>query len=208
MIIFATHHDESTSESIKLAESIIEEQDIILLRDEAVRSRLLSHLATYKQEQLMIFSHGKANYCLGNDNIPAFTTDDIALLAHRSVFVYACWTAVELGEMASTQTNCLYAGYNNIVITGGSEMPNEMQKIFQFIKNNFHVARKGEDIDLFLKQLSILCTNVEQKYLALYPECLDFMGVSTTLRNIWAKLEIWLTNQKYVHAEAIERPLW
>lgn len=120
MIIFATHHDESTSESIKLAESIIEEQDKILLRDEAVRSRLLSLLATYKQEQLMIFSHGKANYCLGNDNIPAFTT----------------------------------------------------------------------------------------KYLALYPESLDFMGVSTTLRNIWAKLEIWLMNQKYVHAEAIERPLW
>ena len=68
----------------------------------------------------MIFSHGKANYCLGNDNIPAFTTNDVALLTHRKAFVYACWTAVELGKIAASQPNCFYAGYNNAVITNGS----------------------------------------------------------------------------------------
>jgi hypothetical protein len=208
MIIFATHHDESTAVSIKLAKSIIDEKDIVLLRDEAIRLRLLPILETHRQEQLMIFSHGRTNYCLGNDEIPAFTTDDISLLAHRNVFVYACWTAVQLGKIASTQPNCYYSGYNNTVITGGSDIPNEMQKIFQFIKSNFHCFQKKEDIMLFLEQLSNLCKNTEQKYLERYPESLDFIGVSTALRDIWAKLEIWFTSQKYVHPEAIEPLLW
>ena len=41
MIIFATYHDESTAESIKLAKSIIKEKDRVLLGDDAVRNRLL-----------------------------------------------------------------------------------------------------------------------------------------------------------------------
>jgi hypothetical protein len=208
MIIFASHHDESTAESIKLAQSVIEETDIILLKEEATRLHLLPLLNTHKQDPLMIFSHGKPTYCLGNDDIPAFTTDDVALLAHRNVFVYACWTAVELGKMASSQPNCLYAGYNNTVITGGSEIPNDMQKIFQFIKHTFHQSQKEEDIILFVERLSNLCNNTEQKYLERYPESLDFIGISAALRNIWAKLEIWVANQKYVHSDAIEPLLW
>lgn len=94
-------------------------------------------------------------------------------------------------EKASSQPNCLYAGYNNTVITGGSDIPNEMQTIFQFIKNNFHNAQKEEGIMLFLNQLSDLCNHTEQKYLEQYPQSLDFIGISTALRNIWAKLEIW-----------------
>jgi hypothetical protein len=208
MIIFATHHDESTAESIKLAKSIITEKDIVLLEDMAIRPYLLSVLETQREEQLMIFSHGKANYCLGNDDIPAFTTEDIALLARRKVFVYACWTAVGFGKIASSQLDCLYAGYNNSVITGGSEIPDEMQKIFQFIKNNFHSSQNPEDIVIFLEKLSELCNHTEQTYLERYPESLDYIGISTTLRNIWAKLEIWFASQKYAHRDAIEPPLW
>jgi hypothetical protein len=208
MIIFATHHDESTAESIKLAQSVIEETDITLLKEAATRVQLLPLLNARNQDPLMIFSHGKPTYCLGNDDIPAFTMGDIALLAHRNVFVYACWTAVELGKMASTQPNCLYAGYNNTVITGGSEIPKDMQKIFQFIKHHFHQSQREGDIILFLEQLSDLCNDTEQKYLERYPESLDFIGISTALRNIWAKLEIWVANQKYVHSDAIEPLLW
>jgi hypothetical protein len=208
MIIFATYHDESTAESMQLAKSIIEENDIILLKEDATRLQLLPILKVHETAQLMVFSHGKERYCLGNDDIPALTTDDIALLAQRKVFVYACWTAVELGKSASSQPNCLYAGYNNTVITGGSDIPSEMQMIFQFIKNNFHKAIKEEDIMLFLNQLSDLCNNTEQKYLEQYPKSLDFIGISTALRNIWAKLEIWVKNRKYTHSEAIEPLLW
>ena len=129
-------------------------------------------------------------------------------MAHRSVFVYACWTAVELGKKASTQPNCIYAGYNNTVIAGGGEIPNEMQKIFQYIKNDFNLSLTKEDIAIFLQKLSVLCNTTEQNYLQRYPENLDFIGVSTTLRNIWAKLEIWFTHEKYIHADAIEPPLW
>jgi hypothetical protein len=208
MIIFATYHDESTAESFKLAKSIIEENDIILLKEEATRMQLLPLLNEHEQAQLMVFSHGKEHYCLGNDDIPALTSDDIALLAQRKIFVYACWTAVALGKKASSQPNCLCAGYNNTVITGGSDIPNEMQTIFQFIKNNFHNAQKEEDIMLFLNQLSDLCNHTEQKYLEQYPQSLDFIGISTALRNIWAKLEIWITNEKFTHSEAIEPLLW
>jgi hypothetical protein len=208
MIIFATHHDESTAESIKLAKSIIEDEDIVLLKEKATKLHLLPLLNLHKQEKLMVFSHGKPNYCLGNDEIPAISIEDTAVLAHRNVFVYACWTASELGAKASAQPNCLYAGYNNTVITGGSEMPNDMQKIFLFIKNNFHSSQKGEDITTFLEQLRSLCVNAEQGYLALYPQNLSFIGVSKVLRDIWAKLEIWVARQKYAHDEAIEQPLW
>ena len=55
MIIFATHHDDSTAESIKLAKSIIEENDIALLKDDAIKIRLLPILETNAHEQLMIF---------------------------------------------------------------------------------------------------------------------------------------------------------
>ena len=208
MIIFATYHDESTAESIKIAKSIVEPEDIPLLETEAIKPRLLSVLNAHKQRQLMIFSHGKPNYCLGNDHIPALTTDDIALLDHRKVFAYACWTAVELGKMASEKENCLYAGYNNIVITGGSEIPIEMQTIFQFIKQHFHKPQSKEEVSFFLKKLSSLCNQTEQNYLERYPQNLDYIGISTTLRNIWAKLEIWLTHEKFTHPDAIEPLLW
>ncbi len=208
MIIFATHHDENTAESIKLAESIIEAEDIVLLKEKAIRASLLLLLETYKQENLMVFSHGKPNYCLGNDEIPAITTNDIALLAHRNVFAYACWTAVELGKLTSDQSNCLYAGYNNVVITGGGEIPNEMQKIFLFIKNTFCHSQKEQDIALFLEQLHDLCKDTEQKYLALYPKSLSFISTSTVLRDIWAKLEVLVAGKKYVHTNAIEPPIW
>lgn len=112
MIIFATHHDESTAESLKYAKSIIEENDLFLLKDDAIRQRLLL------------------------------------------------------------------------------------------------LSLTKEDIAIFLQKLSVLCNTTEQNYLQRYPENLDFIGVSTTLRNIWAKLEIWFTHQKYIHSDAIEPPLW
>lgn len=156
----------------------------------------------------MIFSHGEKHRFIGNDGEPAFTMADIALLAHRKSFVYACWTAVQLGKTAAKQPNCWYAGYNNAVITGGSDIPNEMQQIFRFIKNNFYALRNKQEIDLFLQTLSDLCNQIEEYYLEKYPESLDYIGIATTLRNIWAKLEIWTANEKFAHPEAIEAPLW
>ena len=108
MIIFATNHDESTAESLKLAQSIIEKTDTLLLETDAIRSSLLAVLETQPHASLMVFSHGKARFCLGNDDIPAFSTDDIQLLANRKAFVYAYWTATELGKAAATQPNCFY----------------------------------------------------------------------------------------------------
>jgi hypothetical protein len=81
-------------------------------------------------------------------------------------------------------------------------------KIFLFIKNNFHRSQKEQDITLFLGQLHDLCTETEQKYLALYPESLSFISISTTLRNIWAKLEILVADKKYVHPDGIDPLLW
>ncbi len=208
MIIFATYHDESTAESIKLAKSIIEEKDIVLLNDDAIRLRLLLVLKKHISEELMVFSHGKPTYCLGNDGIPVITTDDVALLAHRKTFVYACWTAVELGKLVSLQPNCCYAGYNNTIIAGGSAIPYEMQKIFQFIKTDFPTCQNKVSATIFLEKLNEICNLTEQNYLKRYPESLDFIGISTTLRNIWAKLEIWINNQKYSHSEAVEPLLW
>lgn len=89
MIIFATNHDESTAESLKLAQSIIEETDTLLLENDAIRSHLLAVLETQTNAQLMVFSHGKPSHWLGNDDIPAFTMGDISLLTNRKVFVYA-----------------------------------------------------------------------------------------------------------------------
>ena len=61
MIIFATNHDESTAESLKLAQSIIEETDTILLENYAIRPHLLAALETQSSAPLMAFSHGKAS---------------------------------------------------------------------------------------------------------------------------------------------------
>ena len=70
------------------------------------------------------------------------------------------------------------------------------------------MSKQAEDIRTFLEQLENLCTDAEQKYLALYPESLSFVGVSKSLRDIWAKLEILVNREKYTHAMAIEQPLW
>jgi hypothetical protein len=124
------------------------------------------------------------------------------------VFVYACWTAIQLGKKAAAQPNCYYAGYNNVVIAGGSDIPNEMQQIFRFIKSHFYLLQEADSIVLFLQQLADLCNQIEEYYLEKYPESLDYIGIVTTLRNIWAKLEIHTANRKYAHPEAIEPPLW
>ena len=207
MIIFATNHDDSTAESMSIAKSIIDENDLILLENNAVRIQFLATLKS-NAANLMIFSHGTAQNCLGNDENVAFSIDDIVLLNNRKSFVYACWTATELGKMAALQPNCLYAGYNNTVITGGSEIPSEMQRIFRFIKINFQNIDNQQNAENFLNNLSKLCTEAEQNYLKLYPKNLDYIGISTTLRNIWAKLEILLDKRKYIHTDAIEPLLW
>ncbi|HNL06778.1 MAG TPA: hypothetical protein PKH93_04325 [Chitinophagales bacterium] len=206
-LIFATQHDKSTQESCALAQLVTTSNDITMFADNADRKTLLDTLNNTACVPLFVFAHGEKDHIVGQNEGIALGVADTYLLRNRKVFVYACHTAIELGKKAATEAKCYYGGYNARVIAE-SEPQQHLEQIFSFIKTSFYELEHPESIEQFLEDLSVMCDKITTSYLDKYPESLDYIGISTMLRHIWAKLEIHVENQKYTHPCSIEPPLW
>lgn len=100
MIFFVPAYDPATESNLAVAERIVPEVCHSLLGNLATRSRLISALSR-ETVPLFAMAHGRPYRLLAHGGETALSADDSTLLARRPVFVYACHTATELGEVAA-----------------------------------------------------------------------------------------------------------
>jgi hypothetical protein len=211
MIVFATNHDSSTALSFSIAQAIIEENDVVLLKNDAKKANLEELLSKYPKLSLIGISHGEKDFWVGNDDKPALTLYPKELLQQRSIFAYACNTAIDLGEQLGKENGCFYWGYNNKILVGELELQPILIPILLYIKKHFHILSDKALIIAFLDELRKLCDDTTEDYTVLWvmeDKFSSIMQLTQALRDIWAKLVVSFDNQTLSHPDSIEPALW
>ncbi len=212
MIVFATCHDESTKNSFAIAESIVENEDIFLEKEKAVKNKLAKTLQEFPNLSLFGFCHGKDESWIGNDNSIAFDISQAPYLENRKIYAYACRTSNSLGLKLADVKDCFYWGYNNTILAGDDEFLQIISPIIKFIKINFQNLDTSDSILSFLKDLKEKCDSSKEKYTAHWASDNSKYGViahlTQALRDIWAKLVVSFHGQFISHEESIEPLLW
>jgi hypothetical protein len=180
----------------------------------AIYPNLTKSLEEKPQEPLWVMTHGNSDCFYDQDDKPTFDLDNAHLLATRKNFVYACYTANELGRKVAQQGG-VYLGY-----TGQLHLPNEItttvadvfRPIFQFIQTNFPVIDNEEQASHFLQKLKNLCDNAlyDIDELAENEPDTDVLSLYQSIGDFWGRLWIWLPFEEkpISHNEGAQSPLF
>lgn len=189
MIAFITAYDEATTANHTIICPIIPATTLLLERQSATRENLWQQLPEYPL--LFAMSHGNSDTLWDNNNNAAINLEDLALFTNKRAFVYACYTANELGRELKINNN-IYWGY-----TGSIAAPTDktatiplFRSIFQFIITNFGICENRQDIDKMLHDLKNLCNAIEIELDILFETGDDVMESYTCLNHIWNRLRI------------------
>jgi hypothetical protein len=210
MVIFIPAYDEATNANLRVISPIIPDKCISLLKQRATRENLWQYLPN--NEILFVMSHGNADKIRDNDNQAALKVEDSIDFTHKKAFVFACFTANELGKQLVIPNN-IYWGY-----TGSIAAPSNHDKltvlfstIFKQILINFPLCNKTDEIRQFVDSLKILCNNVENQIdlLSDMGEDVDLMSYNCLL-HIWSRLRVhhFSISDTIQHPEAREGDLF
>jgi hypothetical protein len=203
MIAFITAYDDATTANHTIVCPIIPNTILLLERLSATRENLWQQLPNYTT--LFAMSHGSSDTLWDNNNNAAIKLEDIALFTDKRAFVFACYTANELGRKLKINNN-IYWGY-----TGSIAAPTDktvvipfFQSIFQFIITNFGICEDRLQIDRMLHDLKNLCNAIETQLDILYEsgDDVDVMESYTCLNHIWNRLRI----NHYAFDDVIKHP--
>ena len=193
MIFFVPAYDPATESNLAVAERIVPEVCHSLLGPLATRSRLISALSR-ETVPLFAMAHGRPYRLLAHKGETALTAEDSILLARRPVFVYACHTATELGEVAA-RNGVVWWGYTGAVAAPDSApmfLP-LFVGIFAFIRDVFPHASSPEEHGSVLLRLAELCQDAEQSIADRLDEDpdLDVAPAYFCLSHLWQRLRVW-----------------
>lgn len=214
MIVFATCHDENTRISFEFAKGIAHDNDTALFEKDATHERLLKVLNENSKKPLMGFSHGLETGWVDQNNKIVFEGQDFNILEKRAIFSYSCLTARELGQKTTNLSDCIYWGYSDKVLIGSNIEGKTLESIlnaFRFIRESFHVQSDKHSILKFLNDLKQLCDSLQIRFIQ--DNAIEYvhewvLGLSMTLRDLWAKLVVSFDNSFISHSERIEPLLW
>jgi hypothetical protein len=206
MIFFVPDYDPATAANLVVALRIAPEPCVPLLGTAATREGLLAALAR-GAAPLFALAHGRPGALLGQGGTPALTAMDAAAVGRRVAYVYACHSAVALGESAAREGG-VWWGYTGAVTAPDVPEPllNPIVEVFLFLRD---VLMTGEaSTDGILNELVDRCRAAERRVDDLLtddPE-LEVGTAYLCLLQLWQRLRIWqsgaATPQK--HPEAPE----
>ncbi|MFN0204363.1 MAG: hypothetical protein ACKVTZ_22785 [Bacteroidia bacterium] len=205
-IIFATYKiDDATEITFQIANKLTSVNDILLADIKATRSELQKVLLAYPNAPLFVLSHGTDNAIIDNDGVLALDSqnaNDIALLIHRPVFAYCCWTANGLGDVMKTVTQKVYWGYTGQVIVPADspEILPLLEDAIVFVFNRFDTTLTPELATQTLTELKQFCDNLLQNSTEI--------STNIVMRRFWTMLRVFLSNEKITHVEAIDDLPW
>jgi hypothetical protein len=97
MIFFIPAYDEATRTNLAVIQPILPKQAVPLLAEQAIKENLWLHLPNH--DILFVMGHGNSDKIWGNNDEIALTLEDKVLFKNKKVFVFACYTANELGRV-------------------------------------------------------------------------------------------------------------
>ncbi len=210
MIVFIPAYDSATRINLEVARPILPINVVPLLEQNAVRSQLWLHLSN--QDNLFIMSHGNSDKIWDNDKAMAIDLADLPQFSRKNAFVYACFTANELGKKLKTNNN-IYWGYTGS-ISAPNDQPNiinSFSSIFDYILKQFPECNTATTIKEFINTLKILCDEKESTMDVLYEKGIDVdMSCYTCLLHIWSRLRVYHFDEfeHFKHKDAREGDLF
>lgn len=195
MIIFVPAYDESTNANLTIARLITTPTCVTLFEIQATRQELITALSQANLLPLFAMSHGVRGALKGHNGEIVLSISDLHVLGRRTVYAFACHTAVELGQLAAN-TGSLWWGYSDIISCAIDYPPvrSIFTEIFTFIRDNFHTATSPERRQTILNQLKQMCEEAAAEVDAIdsETELSDMTQIQMTLLHIWDRLRIWV----------------
>lgn len=162
---------------------------------------MLKELKKTPTTPLFVMTHDTSyDFFDQNDKI-AINNSHHNLFLHRKSFVFACYTANELGRELGKKG--VYWGY-----TGGIQAPDDTHKksieifasIFKKIIENFSHCEKDEQINEFIHELKNICDNFAYEFDELFEnEHFDALDAHRCLIHIWNRLRVWNGSIMFTH---------
>jgi hypothetical protein len=202
MIAFITAYDDATNANYNVVQPIIPETTLLLGSSSANRENLWHHLPHFST--LFAMSHGNSDTLWDNENNAAINLADVALLTNKKAFVFACYTANDLGRQMRANSN-IYWGYTGSIAAPTDEMATIplFQSIFQYVIAHFSICESKPQIDNMLQNLKNLCDSTANEFDNLYAEGADInLMAYNCLNDIWTRLRV----NHFDFAEAIKHP--
>jgi hypothetical protein len=191
MIFFIPAYDEATRTNLAVIKPILPQEAVSLLAEQAIRANLWFDLPNH--DLLFVMSHGNSDKIWGHDDKPALTSDDKSLFEHKKAFVFACYTANELGMVLKKYQN-IYWGYTG-AIAAPSQQPHLIEffrTIFKHIVENFPNCSDAASIMTLIEAIKLLCHQMENEFDLLFEagEDIDIINY-TCLLHIWSRLRVY-----------------
>lgn len=198
MIVFVTDFDGVTQGNKEVICPILVYFSFIeLVGSEAISENLVSKLRENPQSPLFVATHGKPTYFQDNNGKPALEKEDVSLLAQRKVYVFACWTANELGRMEWENTT--YYGYTGAVSAPDADdmrLVKIQTPIFEYILRNFPTCHDEAAVKIFIEELKNKVDEAEEALDDLFEEDtqIDTSDTNAFLNDVWKKLRVYHNN--------------
>lgn len=189
MIAFITAYDDATTANHTIIRPIIPENTLLLENLSATRENLWLHLPNYST--LFAMSHGNSDTLWDNENNAAISLKDLAFFNDKRAFIFACYTANELGRQLKNNNN-IYWGY-----TGSIAPPTDkittiplFQSIFKYIIANFDICESREQIATMIHNLKNRCNAIEIELDVLFDAGENVIESYNCLNHIWSRLRV------------------
>ncbi len=197
MIVFITAFDEATKGNMAVILPVLQKTTTQLINNQAIKDNLILTLQSLPHIPLFVATHGKPFYFEDNNGNPVLEKEEINLLSKRKTYVFACWTANELGR--TQWGNATYYGY-----TGGVSTPDaddsrliDIQKpIFEYIIRNFSLCNTEIEIYGFIENLKKEVDKALDNLFDLWESDaeIDTSSTDAFLNDIWKKLRVYHLN--------------
>lgn len=186
MIVFVPAYDGATESNLQIAQRMRLEGCELLFAAEATRTNLIAKLVG---SNLPVFamSHGRPHRLAAQDGEPALELNDAETVGKRFLFVFACFTAGELGR-AAAELGATWWGY-----TGAISAPSDDETavdalvgIFEMIAERFAKATNPEERSQLIDDIAERCDRLS--------EALGDTAPADTylcLLHLWQRLRVW-----------------
>ena len=192
MIFFIPAYDDATRANLGVITSIIPQNSVQLLEQNATRANLWQHLRT--DNLLFAMAHGDSDAIWdNNEDKRALALADSTHFTGKKTFIFACFTANELGQHLKTH-NSIYWGYTgSIAAPTHSELLTPIfTSIFKHIITFFPNCEDIQAINTSINKLKLLCNNAENEIDRLWEtnDDIDVISSYNCLNHIWNRLRV------------------
>jgi hypothetical protein len=208
VIIFVPAYDEATRANHAIVRRLRATAVQLRLLGDAADTTLVDILRVHPGRPLFAMSHGRPSHFCAQQGAQALNRDHVvdAVVSLRTMYVYACHTASELGALAA-QSGSSYWGY-----TGSISAPPTSEHIlpilapvFEFVRQAFPTTDDDETRGAFLLELRVRCEAATALLDALWDRDVELeVDAYLCLLHLWQRIRGWFPGetQPHMHPEA------